>query len=327
MINNSKTVLILGANGRFGRAAATAFSNAGWDVKRHVRPGKMPAHGPHNGFVAFQPDDTAAFAAAAHACDVIVNALNPPYPAWSRELPVMTKAVITAARSSGATIMIPGNVYNFGPNMPPVLKADTPQCADTKKGRLRTEMEAECQSASTKGVHTIILRIGDFLERQQTGGWFDTHLTGKLKKGQFVYPGKPDIDHAWGYLPDAGRAMADLANIRDQLSPFEDIPFPGHTLSGEAMRQMIAQTLGHPVQLKTFPWWVLACIAPFSPLLREVREMRYLWDTAHRLDEARFAEVLPEFKPTPVSLMFHDLLAEHLAKAHPAQTMLKPRVT
>ncbi|MCP4818375.1 MAG: epimerase, partial [Shimia sp.] len=33
----TKTVLILGANGRFGRNAAIAFENAGWTVRRFDR--------------------------------------------------------------------------------------------------------------------------------------------------------------------------------------------------------------------------------------------------------------------------------------------------
>lgn len=33
-------VLILGANGRFGRATHKAFTDAGWDVTALVRPGK-----------------------------------------------------------------------------------------------------------------------------------------------------------------------------------------------------------------------------------------------------------------------------------------------
>ncbi|MFD2853738.1 hypothetical protein ACFSZS_01465 [Seohaeicola zhoushanensis] len=33
----SKTVLILGASGRFGRAAADAFAQAGWTVRNYDR--------------------------------------------------------------------------------------------------------------------------------------------------------------------------------------------------------------------------------------------------------------------------------------------------
>ena len=62
--------------------------------------------------------DPAQVAGAARGMDVIVNALNPPYPRWTRDLPRLTGSVIAAARESGATVMIPGNVYNYGAAMP-----------------------------------------------------------------------------------------------------------------------------------------------------------------------------------------------------------------
>ena len=38
-MTHASTVLILGARGRFGQAAARAFARAGWQVLGQVRPG------------------------------------------------------------------------------------------------------------------------------------------------------------------------------------------------------------------------------------------------------------------------------------------------
>ena len=85
------TVLILGASGRFGRNAAEAFWNAGWQVRNFERGA-----------------DT--LNAAAQGVDVIVNGWTPAYPDWARLVPDLTQQVISAARSSGATVLIPGNI-------------------------------------------------------------------------------------------------------------------------------------------------------------------------------------------------------------------------
>lgn len=90
-----REVLVLGASGNFGSRAAEAFEAAGWAVRRYRRGTDM--------------------AAAAQGAGLIVNGLNPPnYHAWDRLIPQITSQVLAAARSSGATVLVPGNVYAYG---------------------------------------------------------------------------------------------------------------------------------------------------------------------------------------------------------------------
>ena len=46
---------------------------------------------------------------------LIVNGLNPPaYHDWDRLIPEITTQVLAAGRASGATLLVPGNVYPYG---------------------------------------------------------------------------------------------------------------------------------------------------------------------------------------------------------------------
>ena len=113
----SGTVLVLGASGLFGSHAAKAFAAAGWTVRRYQRGTDMGA--------------------AATGVDVIVNALNPPnYHAWDRLIPEITAQVIGAARTSGATVIVPGNVYVYGDQSGP-WGPDTPHRPVARKGAIR----------------------------------------------------------------------------------------------------------------------------------------------------------------------------------------------
>ena len=154
--------LILGSTGRFGRAAAAAFRAAGWRVTEWRRADADDAPGVVRGDLR----DRNALRNAADV-DVIVNGLNPAYPDWADDLPWMTSAVIDAARATGATVLIPGNVYNYGRNLPPRLNAGAPHVGDHKKARLRIKMEETYRAA---GVKTIILRGGDFIDTGQLFG-------------------------------------------------------------------------------------------------------------------------------------------------------------
>ena len=130
----------------------------------------MPDPSDQTEFERFSGDafDADILTVAARGCDVIVNALNPPYQNWKRDLPRLTNAVIATAKATGGTVMIPGNVYNYGADMPSVLSEDTPHRPTTRKGQLRDEMEETYAIAADEGVQTIILRGGDFIERAKT---------------------------------------------------------------------------------------------------------------------------------------------------------------
>jgi len=269
-----QTVLILGASGRFGRHASQAFANAGWDVRRFDRA----------------KDNLWD---AAWGADVIVNAWHMAPQDWAAQVPKLHAEVREVALASGATVIIPGNIYTFGDTMPEVLSADTPQLPSTEYGQVRKDMEAAYRH---DGVRTIILRAGDFLDDEPSGNWFDKVMTAKLAKGIFVYPGPTDINHAWAFLPDMARATVALAEKRHALSTFEDIPYPGLTLTGEEMRDILEKVTGQPLRTQRFPWLPIKLTAPFLHLSRYLTAMKYLWDQPHRLDGARLAELVPDHK-------------------------------
>ncbi|MGR3514408.1 MAG: epimerase [Paracoccaceae bacterium] len=272
----TQSVLILGASGRFGRHCATAFEEAGWETHKFDR-----SSGDLNN--------------AARGMDVIVNGWNPPNTDWARDVPRLTDQVIEAAKGSGATVVIPGNVYVFGPEAPPVLDATTPHRAINPLGRIRIELEAAYRAS---GVQTILLRAGDFLDTTPSGNWFDKIIATRAAKGITVAPGDVDAPHAWAYLPDLARATVALVKQRAALAQFEDIPFPGYTLSLTELGALIDAVSGRSQTVKPMAWWPLTAASLVWPMGRKLREMRYLWSMPSRLDDVRFKALLPAFQPT-----------------------------
>ncbi len=274
----SQTVLILGGRGKIGSHAAEAFWNAGWVVRHYDRA----------------KDDLTK---AALGADVIVNGLNPPaYKNWPKTIPAITKKVIAAAKASGATVIIPGNIYNFG-NQPGTLDENTPQTAQTVKGRVRIEMEQAYRDA---GVHTIILRAGNFIDPQGNGDAMSLMLMREIKSGKVVAMADPDTMQAYAYVPDWARAAQMLAEKRAELPAFADIPFPGHAFSTTQLRDVLAKTTGQSLKITRFPWWLMTMLSPVWGLARELREMRYLFEMPHTISGTLFAQTLPDFQPTPL---------------------------
>ena len=295
------TVLILGASGRFGRACSLAFAKAGWSVRAFDR----------------SKDDLMPSASGAQ---VIVNGWNPDYPDWAAQVPGLHAQVIEAARASGATVIVPGNVYVFGETAAGPWSENTPHRAAKPLGRIRVEMEAAYRRS---GVQTIILRAGDFLDTEASGNWFDAVMIKGLAKGRFTYPGNPDLPHSWAYLPDLARAAVALAEKRDELPDFADVPFTGYTLTGRDMLEVINRVSKRQVKLKQMSWLPLHLARPFWAMGRCLLEMRYLWNTAHRMDNTLFESMLPEFRHTSLEVAMASALPSALVEGdiNPDQAM------
>jgi nucleoside-diphosphate-sugar epimerase len=227
----SRKALVLGASGRIGRHAATALEAHGWTVAPYRRGGM-------------------SLSEAAQGADLIFNAWNPPYSQWQATVPGLTAQVIAAARATGAVVMIPGNVYVFGRDLPEVLTPDTPHAAAHPLGRIRVEMEAAYRAS---GVKTVILRAGDFLDTEASGNWLDRIIAAKIGKGRLSYPGPLDRMHAWAYLPDLADAFAGLSDRLDALPTFTDLAFPGYAMTGEELSAACEAALGRSLSLGRCP--------------------------------------------------------------------------
>jgi nucleoside-diphosphate-sugar epimerase len=305
----SKTsALVLGATGGIGGEVARQLRDAGWDVLALHRSASKPDK-PRDGIRWIQGDalNSADVLAAAKGCSVIVHAVNPPgYRRWSELVLPMLDNTIAAAAAVGATIVLPGTVYNFGPDAFPVLTEESPQRPLTRKGAIRVEMERRLLAASKKGVRVLIVRAGDFFGPKAGNNWFSQGL---VKPGKPVtaisYPGRPGLAHQWAYLPDVARTMVELLARRDSLEPFAVFHMAGHwdadgSQMAEAIQRVVVRRTGRTPRISSFPWWLLTLASPFVATFREMREMRYLWREPLRMDNARLSAALGREPHTPL---------------------------
>lgn len=310
------TVLILGARGRFGLAAARAFCDAGWRVLGQTRPAAAVPADPRIEWLAIDLYDTAALAAAARGAAVVLHALSPAYThkAWRAQVLPMLEAATAVARALDATLMLPGNIYNFGVAMPAVLREDTPQAAQTVKGQIRIAMEAQLKRSGVRGV---VIRAGDFFGSGR-GTWFDQIIVKDIQKGKFTYPGERDVATAWAYLPDLARTFVAVAQRRAQLSAFEVLHFKGYSITGQqwldaldplARSQGWVKPAGH-VRFKRLPWPLMRIGGLFVPTFAALVEMRYLWDTPHALANDKLQALIGAEPHTPLSLAAQTALCD-----------------
>jgi nucleoside-diphosphate-sugar epimerase len=302
-MNSSKIVLVIGANGGIGREVCSALKRHGWQVRALVRT--PPKDADTHGITWFKGDAmrSADVLAAAKGVDVIVHAVNPPgYRGWDKLVLPMLDNTIEAARVAGARVVLPGTIYNFGPDAFPLLREESPQHPCSRKGEIRAEMERRLNEARHSGVRTLILRCGDFIGPHAGNSWFSQGMTKPDKPVEkLTYPGDYTLGHAWAYLPDVAETMASLLDRENELADFDAFHFGGYWLDGHGMLDAVRRATGNPrVALRHFPWWLVVVAAPFNETLREMRKMRYLWTSPARLVDEKLVAFLGGNPYTPI---------------------------
>jgi nucleoside-diphosphate-sugar epimerase len=303
------TVLILGAAGRIGQALTTAFADAGWAVRAQARKPLPAALAGHPRVQAVRCDalDHEGLRAVGRGVQVVIHALNPPYTQWDKLALPLADAAMAVARESGALLMLPGNVYNFGSEMPEVLRLSTPERGNTPKARLRIETEA--RMAAEPGLNSVVIRAGDFFGGAGRGSWFDMGLASQVARGRFVYPGDPDTVHAWAYLPDLAQAFVRVAEQHARLQGHHRLHFAGHAVTGRQLQEAMQVSMGRSLRTASLPWSVIRLGAIVVPMWREMKVMRYLWQRPHRLDDAALRGLIGHPPHTPLQVAVSASLA------------------
>jgi nucleoside-diphosphate-sugar epimerase len=300
--------LVLGATGGIGGEVARQLRDAGFQV-RALKRGLAHEEQQRDGFTwirgdAMSPEDVLR---AARGCAVIVHAVNPPgYRRWAELVLPMLDNTVAAAIAERATIVLPGTVYNYGPDALPVLAEDAPQNPATRKGTIRAELERRLRTASQQGARVIVVRAGDFFGPRAGNNWFSQGL---VKPGQPVaavnLPGDRGVGHQWCYLPDVARTMVELLRHRERLEPFANFHMSGHWDAdgmqvAASVQRVVARCSGRVPAIRRFPWWLIRLASPFVTTLRELLEMRYLWRQPVRMTNARLVATLGREPHTPL---------------------------
>ena len=191
--------VVFGATGAIGGAVVGELLREGRSVRAVSRRGRAPEGA--QGVAADAADPQQAAAAAAGAA-VVYHCASPPYAKWPELFPPLTRSILGAAESSGATLIFADNLYAYGPVDGP-LREDLPALAHGRKGRVRVEMAAELLETHRDGrARVAIGRASDYYGPHGTGSVAGETVFGRILAGKKPqWPGRLDQPHTFHFCP------------------------------------------------------------------------------------------------------------------------------
>lgn len=230
--------------------------------------------------------DSTAFSRAADGMSTIFLCTNPPYTDWAAQWPPIFRAAISAASSSGAGLVVMGNLYPYGSPTGPMTE-HSPQTTTEEKGLIRLAGWRAVLAAHEGGrIRAVEVRASDYFGPGATGtahlgrSFFGAILASKTAH----VVGKPELVHSWSYLPDI---VTTLIAASDRTGDWGRI---WHVPSGAVSRTDIAVQLnkryGTRGRVSGYPQWLLRSLGAVNPMMREVWASSYQFRVPYVIDSA-----------------------------------------
>jgi len=248
--------------------------------------------------VTWNPDDPASVRAAARGVDTIFYLVGVPY--WQFELhPQLMRKTLEGAIAEGVQrIVLIGTVYPFGQARTERVSEDHPREPHTFKGRMRKEQEDLVLEADARGeIHGTILRLPDFYGPNVEKSFLASAFHAAISGGRAQLVGPIDTPHEFVYVPDVGPVAVALAEEPRAFGRAWNFAGPGAITVREFVERIFREAGQKPkyiVANKT----MLRLMGLFSPLMREMVEMNYLFETSVIMDDSGICGLLGNVRKT-----------------------------
>ncbi len=281
--------LVMGL-GPVGRATLEALAARGDRVRaaQRSRPKTLPAG---VDFVSSDVLDGEAVRRALDGVSQLVLAIGFPYDGrvWREAWPAAMRNVVAAASATGTRVVFVDDLYMHGPQDAP-LREDMPLTTHGAKPAIRAEVTRIWQAAAAAGqLKFAALRCPDFYGPGVGLSHIGDSGFGRLAQGKaamLVAP--PDTPHEFAYVPDIARAVLSLLDAPDDAyGQAWNMP-SAPTRTPREILALGAAALGVAPKVQAIPLALLPILGLAVPFLREVHEMRFLFDRPYRVDASKF---------------------------------------
>jgi nucleoside-diphosphate-sugar epimerase len=203
---------------------------------------------------------------AAEGCDTILHAVGLPYPEF-RDHPLLARSTRRAMEQTGARCVLVSSAYSYLPGAPGLLTEDHPRGAWAFKAAMRMEQED-----ILLGAGAAVLHLPDFYGPEGDVTLANPALRAIQCGRTANWVGGPGVERQLIYLPDAARAIAEIAGRPEAFGERWNLA-PRESITAEAFLDIAARMAGTRRRIRAAGLTTLRLLSPFVPIFRELIEL------------------------------------------------------
>jgi nucleoside-diphosphate-sugar epimerase len=289
---------VLGASGATGRAVIKELQSNHFTIRAVERTAKM------KGIETIKADllnKNEAMKAIENSAFVYL-CVGFPYSSeiWQTNWPVLMHNVIDACLATNAKLIFLDNIYMYGP--PPLIipfNENHLQNPTSKKGIIRKDVaDLLLEAVKEKNLNAVIGRSADFYGPFAVNSLlYVSYLERMLRNKAPQVIAKSGIKHTYAYTVDIGKALVLLALEPTTNGQVYHLPVD-EPVTIEAIASIFNKELETDFKVSYLPPFIRKILAIFIPILKEVGEMAYQFDSDYVMLFDKFKNQFPNFKVT-----------------------------
>ena len=231
-------------------------------------------------------------ARAAVGADVIYHCMNPPYTlaAWEEFVPLFMQNLITTSIANGARLVVLDNLYIYNGGNGKWMDEETEPDPVSKKGEVRLRAyQLFAKEVKAGNLVGFVGRASDFYGPGGTLTHFGDQFWKSALAGKTVRMAiETGMVHTYHYIPDVAVGLATLGletTVDDEHSWMLPCQ-PAET--ADELIERFAHALSREIAHKPVPEFLMRGLGLIIPIVRELNEMRYQWETPFVVDDRKF---------------------------------------
>lgn len=284
-----------------------------WTARELVKMGKQVRMVNHSGKASGLPSEIEFIASDAYDVNknievtrgayCIYQCAQPLYYEWLEKFQALQKAILDAAVTNKARLIVGDNLYMYGDTRGALLCEELPYLAHTKKGKLRAEMAKAVLKAHHSGkVRAAIGRSSNFFGPDDHAVT-DYVIRPAVNSKTVNMMGRMDQPHTYTYVADFGKLLATLGTHDESLGQVWFAPSPEPVTQSEII-SLLEEEVGHKLKVMVGGEMTMRLLGVFNPDIRESVEMIYEWTQPFIVDTQK-AEKAFGLIPTPLKQAIH----------------------
>lgn len=197
---------------------------------------------------------------------------------WQEGFPRAVQNVLEACRIEGAKFVYFDNVYMYG-KVIGKMHEGLPSKPVTIKGKARMlAANLVLEAIQKNNIQAMICRSADFYGNYPAYDAIKNIAEALIQNKKPILLLRDDKKHSMTFIPDAGKAVAILAQKSDAYQQIWHVPTDPNALTGKELVELIADLLKVKPTYKILPKWILRIASIFNKQLREVLKLSYQYE-------------------------------------------------